>query len=166
MLTIRELTPKDDFAVVGSIYVASWRSAYRGMVPQNYLDKLTTERWSNSLAAEPASSLGMFENDRLIGTSHVCFARDAAREGYGEIVSLYLHPDYVGRGYGRQLMEADFKKLIGDGCTHVCLWALSQNLRAEGFYEHMGFAASGRTQTEMIGGASLWLVEYCRALPV
>ncbi|MDD3334034.1 MAG: GNAT family N-acetyltransferase [Eubacteriales bacterium] len=164
MLLIRELTEKDDFHDVGGVYVESWCSAYRGIVPQGYLDKLSPERWSGPLSAEPASSLGMYMDDRLIGTSHVCFARDAAREGYGEIVSLYLRPAYVGRGYGRLLMQAALAKLKNDGCTDVCLWALIQNLRAEGFYEHMGFKASGRTMLEPIGGEELLLREYIISL--
>lgn len=165
MQIIRELTHADDFHDVGSVYVESWQSAYRGIVPQAYLDKLTSERWSGSLSADPASSLGLFTDGRLIGTSHVCFARDAAREGFGEIVSLYLRPAYVGRGYGRALMQAALDKLRNDGCTDVCLWALSQNLSAEGFYEHMGFKRSGRAMVEPIGGRELPLIEFCMTLP-
>lgn len=161
---IRELTHEDDFTRVGQVYVDSWRSAYQGMVPQGYLDKLTPDRWLASLAAEPEASLGLFVEGALIGTSYVCFARDTEREGYGEIVSLYLMPDYVGKGYGRQLMEAALQKLQKDGCEDVCLWALTQNRRAEGFYTHMGFALSGRVQTETIGGKELLLVEYCRSI--
>lgn len=164
MPLIRELTHADDFTKVGQVYVDSWRSAYQGMVPQGYLDKLTSDRWCASLSAEPGASLGMFVDGEIIGTSCVCFAREPEREGYGEIVSLYLKPDYVGKGYGRLLMEAALKKLQNDGCEDVCLWALTQNHRAEGFYTHMGFALSGHVQTETIGGKELLLVEYCRRL--
>lgn len=160
MLTIRELTPTDDFEALGEIYVKSWRSAYRGILPQRYLDKLTTDRWSGMLRARPDRSLGAFIDGSIIGTSFVSRSRDEARADCGEIVSIYLLPEYAGQGYGRALIEAALKKLRGEGYTDVCLWALRENKRAEGFYEHMGFHLTGRSQTESIGGGMFVEVEY------
>lgn len=162
MLIVRELTPQDDFQEVGCVYVKSWQSAYQGILPQRFLDKLTQDRWTGALRADPSASLGLYLDGRLIGTSYVCFAREPGREGYGEIVSIYLLPEHAGRGYGRPLMEAALAKLRENGCADVCLWALTQNVRAEGFYTHMGFARSGRTMREAFGGSELELSEFCR----
>lgn len=164
MLIIRELTAADDFADAGSVYAESWKSAYAGIVPAHYLEKLNSDRWSGSIAADPASTLGAFLDGKLIGVSHVCFAREPEREGYGEIASLYLRPGYVGRGYGRKLALAALRKLKNDGCTDVCLWALQKNVRAEGFYQRLGFVKSGDTQTEPIGGEDLPLDEFVLSL--
>ena len=160
MPTIRELTPQDDFDEVGRIYAESWKASYCGIVPQAYLNKLTHDRWSAMLRADPSASLGLFLDGVPVGTSCVCFARDPQRVGWGEIVSIYLLPEYTGRGHGKALMAAALHKLKNEGCTDVCLWALTQNVRAEGFYAHMGFSRTGRTMREAFGGSELELTEF------
>ena len=111
----------------------------------------------------PRNSEGAFltlEDGRIVGTAYIACARDEERAGYGEIVSLYLLPEATGKGYGRQLMLAALDKCRQDGMTAACLWVLAENHHARGFYERMGFRASGRTKTEAIGGDLLPLTEY------
>ncbi|MEG2316084.1 MAG: GNAT family N-acetyltransferase [Clostridia bacterium] len=161
MLTIRELTSQDDFDEVGRIYAESWKHTYRGLLPQRYLDKLTHDRWSSMLRAAPSKSLGLFVDGAIVGTSMVDFAREAEREGYGEIISIYLLPGAMGQGYGKQLMQAALCKLQSLGCEDAFLWAFTRNLSAEGFYEYMGFSRTGRIQKESFGGSTLELSEFC-----
>ncbi|MBE5800859.1 MAG: GNAT family N-acetyltransferase [Clostridiales bacterium] len=160
MLTIRPMTADDDFSAVAKVYVDSWQCAYQGLVPQRYLDKLSPDGWVSLLKADPAANLIALLDGQIIGTAYVTFARDEAREGYGEIVSLYLLPAFIGKGYGRALTEAAIEHCRQQGLDAVCLWVLSDNSRACGFYERMGMKASGRTKTEAIGGAMLPLTEY------
>ena len=160
MLEIRELCEQDDFDAVAHIYVKSWQTAYRGIVPQHYLDKLTHDRWSGMLRAEPSMSIGLFVDGRVIGTSSISADRDSEREGCGEIVSIYLLPEFVGQGHGKRLMDAALQKLWSDGYADAYLWALTGNTRAAGFYEHMGFSRTGRTQLEHIGGETLEVAEF------
>lgn len=165
MTTVRSLLPKDDPDEIGRLYAESWQEIYRGILPQGYLNKLTHDRWSAMLRADPASTLAVFaSNGRPLGAATVCFSREMGREGYGEIVSIYLRPGCNGRGYGRLLMEAALGKLRADGCENVCLWTFSRNTRAEGFYLHMGFAATGAKQTEVFGGEPAELREFARSL--
>lgn len=159
MPVIRPLRADDDFDAVGDVYSESWRACYRGLLPQAFLDKLTHDRWSGMLRADPAASLGLFEEGRVVGTAMTGFARDPGREGYGEIISLYLRPEAVGRGHGRRLLEAAVERLRADGCEGVCLWVLGNNEGAVGFYRHMGFRASGRSQKELFGGSEAELIE-------
>ncbi len=44
-IEVRPLRKTDDTAAVSEIYAASWRAAYRGLVPAAYLDALTGARW-------------------------------------------------------------------------------------------------------------------------
>lgn len=160
MLTIREMTAQDDIDAVADIYAQSWKSAYRGIVPERYLQKLTGDRWSGMLRADPSASLVAFVGDKPVGTAFVGFDREPGREGCGEIVAIYLLPQHIGKGYGKALMRAALQKLWDEGAGDVCLWALSQNTRAEGFYEHLGFERTGRLQHEQIGGESLEVTEF------
>ena len=59
----------------------------------------------------------------------------------------HLHIDildgYQGQGIGRKLLEALFNKLKEDNIPGVCLIAATNNKKACGFYEHMGFQKIG-----------------------
>ena len=101
MAVIRPLCAQDDFNEVGDVYAQSWKVCYQGLLPQAFLDKLTHDRWSGMLRADPSASLGVFEDGRIVGTAMVSYAREPGREGFGELVSLYLLPEAMGRGYGR-----------------------------------------------------------------
>lgn len=160
MLSVRELTPKDHFDEVGQIYAESWKASYKGILPQHYLDKLTHDRWDATLRANPEASLVLHLDDKLIGASLTGFALDADREGYGEIIAIYLLPEYQGKGYGKPLMKASLEKLMNEGCTSACLWALSQNTRAEKFYAHIGFHPTGKKLMELYGDEEFELTEY------
>lgn len=160
MLTIRPMTASDDFRAVAQVYADSWKHAYKGLVPQRYLDKLSPESWLGLLRASPESNWIALEDERIIGAAFVSFARDEQREGFGEIVSLYLLPEATGKGYGRLLWQAAVEQCRQQGLRGVCLWVLTGNERACRFYQHMGMQPTGRTKTEPIGGERLPLSEY------
>ena len=102
MAVIRPLRAQDDFNEAGEVYVQSWKACYQGLLPQAFLDKLTRDRWSGMLRADPSASLGVFEDGRIVGTAMVSYAREPGREGFGELVSLYLLPEEIGRASCRE----------------------------------------------------------------
>ncbi len=160
MLIIRPLTAQDDLAAAAQVCVDSWQHAYRGIVPQRYLDKLSPQSWISVLKADPAGCLIALLDGKIVGTGYVTFARDEARPDYGEIVSLYLLPEAMGKGIGRQLWQAAAEHCRRQGLTGLCLWTLTANTSACRFYERMGMTPSGRTRDEAIGGEMLPLTEY------
>ncbi len=164
MISIRPLTHEDDLTAVGQLYACSWKETYQRLLPQHFLDRLTHDRWSAVLRANPSSSLGLFEDDVLIGTAMLGFGNQEDREGYGEIVSLYLLPEKVGQGHGRRLLEGALEHFRSWGCENVCLWVMCGNTHAVYFYLHMGFHPTGRIQTENYGGENVELMELVRSL--
>lgn len=80
------------------IYEESWKSAYRGIVPQDYLDHISAGRWAEILDQADWDTLVSVEEGRFIGTTSVCPShwRDWAESG--DLVSLYLLPEYMGQG--------------------------------------------------------------------
>ena len=164
MLEIRALTPEDDLRAVGEMYAQSWKYHYRGILPEDFLNRLTGDRWNAVLQADPASTIAAFENGSVVGAAAVGFPRDEGRESYGEIVSLYLLPCARGKGWGRGLLQSALESLAEEGCENVCLWVMEENRSAIGFYERMGFLPSGRKQTERYGTQDTALAEYIRPL--
>ncbi|WP_249301507.1 GNAT family N-acetyltransferase [Feifania hominis] len=159
-IQIRPLEPGDDRLAVGRVYVKSWRHAYRGIVPQPYLDALEPDRWAASLDAPPRRSLVMLDGGRIVGTASFGPARLDGMAGFGELISIYLLPAYAGRGFGAQLLRRALDGLRELGFREVYLWVLEENRRARRFYEAHGFAPSGCTLEDCIGGKPLREVQY------
>ena len=59
--------------------------------------------------------------------------------GFGEIISLYFLPEYIGKGYGRLLLQAAGSELKKMGFDKVFLWVLEGNQNARHFYEKCDF---------------------------
>ena len=55
-MEIRPLRNTDDRFAVSRIYEESWKFAYKGMVPQAYLDSIPAGRWAGAWTG-PAGTL-------------------------------------------------------------------------------------------------------------
>ena len=69
----------------------------------------------------------MLDGGRIVGTASYCHSRFKDWKDYGEIISIYFLPAYMGKGYGRALLQAALDKLAEMGCTDILLWVLAEN---------------------------------------
>ncbi len=159
-MEIRHIQINDDRLAISRIYEEGWRYAYRGIVPQDYLDSIPEGCWASCLDQEGIGSLVVEEDGNLVGTSSYSRSRWEQFEGAGEIISIYFLPEYVGRGYGRLLLEAVVRELKKLGYQEIFLWVLEENLHARKFYEKCGFISSGHCMEHEIGGKVLREVRY------
>ena len=161
-MKIRKLRPGDDFFAVSRVYEESWREAYRGLLPQEYLDSIPLGKWVPYLEQAGRESLLLLEEEKIVGTASCCASRTPELAGWGEIVSLYLLPEYWGNGWGKALLTAAVEQLESMGYQDFFLWVLEGNQRARAFYEHMGFRPSGAYEEDEIGGMPVREIEYRR----
>lgn len=146
----------DDAEEVERLRVAGWQTAYRGILPDGYLDSLRVdgERRRRHLAeraaaARPAAVESVaVQANAIVGWVAGGLCRDADRPGpgHGEIYAIYVLPEWWGRGAGRLLMAHAVRALAGAGCGDITLWVLEANQRARRFYEAAGFCADGTRQ--------------------
>lgn len=155
----------DDRLAVSGIYEASWKYAYRDILPGEYLESIPAGRWVSGLDFSDRIHLVMLDGGRYIGAACCCASRFSEFDGWGEIVSLYLLPSYMGRGCGRPLLEAAVSALAAQGYRNAFLWVLEENRRARAFYERMGFQHSGVCRADVIGGKTVREAAYCRRIP-
>ena len=106
------------------------------------------------------NSLVLIENNQFIGTSSYCKSRSKEFNDFGEIVSIYLLPEHMGKGYGKLLFEATLNELVKTGYQNVFLWVLEENTRARRFYEKQKFKLSDKSNYINIGGKNLKEVAY------
>lgn len=160
-MEIRYIQKDDDRLAVSSIYEEGWKYAYRGIVPQDYLDSIPKGQWAPYLDKEGVYSLVMIEDGRLIGTSSFSKSRWETYSDWGEMISIYLLPQYMGKGYGRLLLNAVVAELQKLGFQDIFLWVLAENINARKFYEKCGFRSAGHYMDHEIGGKNLREISYC-----
>ena len=110
-MEIRYVNKNDDPLEISKIYESSWKYAYKGIIPQDYLDSIPTGQWANSINKVGLNSLVLIEQGRIIGTASFCKSRWEKYSDYGEVVSIYFLPDYIGKGYGSLLLNKCIEEL-------------------------------------------------------
>lgn len=157
MYKIREAV-QSDCAGIGKVYCDSWKTAYRDLIPQAYLDSLTPENCMPRKVTE--NNIVLTKDERVSGICHVSEARNRDRAVWGEIITIYLLPEIWGSGAGSELFSAAIRKLEQNGFQNICLWVLKDNKRARKFYEKNGFEISGEEREIEVGGGKVYEVEY------
>ena len=163
-MEIRYISASDDRGAISRIYEESWRAAYRGIIPQEYLDVIPRGRWVKNLDIPGWHTMVCVEDGEYVGTSSFSKSRFPQYPDQGEVISVYLLPDRYGKGYGGPLLEAVLSELKKQGFTAVFLWVLEENARARRFYEKHGFSCTDEYLDAVIGGKSLREVRYARSL--
>lgn len=162
----------DDAQAVAAVHVGSWQVAYRGLIPDAYLDALSVERrsevWSRILAESDLPRTGTFvlqDGPEVIGFVHVAPTRDDdVPASTGEVTGIYITPNAWGRGGGRQLMDAAQASLKAAGFMTATLWVLESNLRARVFYERAGWSPDGARKCDDRGDFVLLEIRYTTTL--
>lgn len=162
-MTIRPILPTDDPMAVSRVYEESWKTAYRGILPDAYLDGIPSGQWANDRPS--FCTLLLLDGSDVVGVSTVCPSRFPDWPDWGEVVSLYLRPAYMDKGHGGPLLEAAVDTLRQQGFDRVFLWVLEENARARHFYEKHGFTCSGSAREDEIGGKPVREMQYIRRFP-
>lgn len=159
-MEIRYITEEDNPLEISNIYESSWKYAYKGIIPQSYLDSIPAGQWAGNINKADRNSLVLTENGKIVGTASFCRSRWEEYSEYGEIVSIYFLPDYIGKGYGRPLLSKCIDELRQSGFSKVLLWVLEDNHRARRFYEKNVFFYSKVFRDDDIGGKTVREVLY------
>lgn len=95
-------------------------------------------------------SLGAFLSDQLVGI--MTFIRyDQYKLSFkGNIVGVYVHPDFRGVKVGDRLLAATIERAFAiDGLTKLMLAVTANNSKAKNLYEKYGFVEYGFEKTGM-----------------
>ena len=87
---------------------------------------------------------------RLVGLAGFGAARDRGLGHDGEVYTLYVGPDHLGRGAGRALLHGAFGALKQRGFQSCVIWSHARN-HACYFYEAMGGMRVGERRV-ILGG--------------
>ena len=147
-----------DANAIARIHVEGWQKAYKGIMPQHYLDSLSIEerakRWESMLESEDFEVWVFKQYKDVRGWVSFGPSRDKdASDKTAEVRAIYVEPNFWGRGIGRELLAKAMAELKNAGFKEVTLWVLEDNHRTVRFYEHQGFTLcpSGPKKHEIAG---------------
>ena len=160
----------NDAKGIAYVHITSWQSAYRGLIPDIFLDNLPMDireiEWGQRIK-ENASIFVVENKNQIEGFLHYCSCRDTDKisDKVAEICAMYLLGKIRRKGIGRKLLNAALDALKEIGFSEVTLWVLEENHSACNFYEKMGFhPTSDRKIALTIPGVSLYEIRYYKNL--
>ncbi len=160
----------EDAQAIAEVHVHSWQWAYRGLLPDDYLDHLSIERraamHTQRLTTQTEERTWIVDEDgQIVGFATTGPSRDSdASPRTAELGALYLRHEAAGKGIAHALFAHAVQDLWQRGYERATLWVLESNSRARRFYEKAGWAADGATKMEEWSGVRLHEVRY-RASP-
>jgi ribosomal protein S18 acetylase RimI-like enzyme len=166
-MRIRSATDEDARAIA-EIHVGSWRAAYRGLLPDDVLARLSVDRreayWRAAVASTDSAVLVADRDGVVVGFVQVGATNDLEADPVttGEVIAIYVAPEVYGQGVGRSLMEGAVEELRRRAFVRATLWVFTSNDRARSFYERVGWRLDGATKVDQFGDADMHEVRYAR----
>lgn len=157
---------------IADVHVRSWKAAFFGLLPQDYLDALRPEdrrdQWEQALGTEGPWPVVLVadEGDVLLGFAAVGPTRDddTGVQRVGELYTIYVDPAVFGGGVGAVLLDSAVQELSSGGFEEATLWVLHSNSRARRFYEQHGWRVDGAVKEHDWEAFTATDVRYRRTL--
>lgn len=156
----------EDALGIAHVHIDSWRTTYKGLIPDDYLANLSYERNAQNRArilSDPETKTRTYvaqdASGRIVGFINGGPERENDPIYKSELYAIYVFEEVQGRGLGRRLTQALADGLLRDGMHAMLVWVLVDNNPARRFYEALG-GQELRTQPIEIGGAMLEEVAY------
>lgn len=149
---------------ISNVLAASWKSAYRGIVHDDYLDSLQGDHWVDFLTAGLHDgnifAMVFVDDQRIVGAAILSQEAD----GVANLISFYLLPEFIGQGHGHAFYDGIERELKRLGISKCRLDVMERNKTAIRFYEAHGFTDTGRTTTATLGGCEYTCKVYEKRL--
>jgi ribosomal protein S18 acetylase RimI-like enzyme len=156
----------DDALEVARVHVRSWQAAYRGLLPDDYLDDLRAEERAQryNFSGDPGAPITLvaLKDGAIIGFATLAAASGADAISCGELSALYVDPDHFRQGVGSVLLRAACTRLAEQGIREVVLWVLAGNATAQHFYQGSGWMPDGARRTVTRWGVAVDEIRYRR----
>ena len=157
----------EDAEAIASLHAESWRSAYRGLMPDSFLDGPVFEErralWAERMhAAQPDRRFvckAVDDSGTIVGFA--CVLLDEEPEWGALLDNLHVRADAKGSGVGYALFQAclDWVRRTAPG-TNMHLTVLEGNERARRFYERQRGTLIARQEIEVLPGVYRPVLRY------
>ena len=147
----------------------SWQAAYKGLLPQDYLDRLDAKQraarydFVNTDPSKPKTFLAVNEKS-IVGFVTISPATKSDQADHGELNALYVDPDHWRVGIGSNLLMHAEQQLAARGYQQAVLWVLRGNVTAGQFYRANGWDTDGHSRCATVWNLAIDEIRYQRAL--
>jgi RimJ/RimL family protein N-acetyltransferase len=165
--SVRPARP-EDAAEIARIQAATWRTAYRSVLPPGVLEEwdaqAATDSWRAAVASPPTPGHGVLvalERDALVGFAAYGPAELSTGERQDqagpttELSTLLVEPRWGQRGHGSRLLAAVADIAQAGGAARLQAWLLEADRVSARFYESAGWAPDGWARTLDTGDVPL-----------
>jgi L-amino acid N-acyltransferase YncA len=155
-----------DAAAIARTIISSWRETYRNILSKESLESLSlserTECWTQRLQEQTWPTLVCEVDEAVIGFACYSSCQDEDKPSIvsGELVAIYLLPEYFGKGLGAHLFKAACSQLSQQGFSDLVVWVLEGNTLGITFYEKMGLTRDGASKRDTIRGSEVVKIRY------
>ncbi len=170
----------DDAAAMSYIHSITWKTAYKEYISQEYLNNITDEGWIpifKRALLEKTHEAAVFELDSRI-TGCITFGKGRVGQtcnmsnsvisdtdscsgcNSGEVISLYVLPEYWHSKQGYELTKYAVERLKQQGFDDCYLWVIKDNEQAKGFYRKFGFKSTNTFTAVNLGGRDIIEEKY------
>ncbi|WP_057914256.1 GNAT family N-acetyltransferase [Peribacillus muralis] len=161
-MLIREATVADAQAIA-TVHVDSWRTTYKNIIPNDFLDKLSYEKrkalWIENISKE-GNHIYVKENGDGSIVGFISGGKRATNQvaHSGDVTSIYILEEFQGMGIGKKLLTKLFLKFEELSYHSIFVEVLEGN-KSRFFYEAFG-AKVIKSENIKIAGAALTLLIY------
>lgn len=134
----------EDAKAIGTIHTESWKTTYKGIVHQSFLDSIDLKKRilgaENRIKNSNTDCLVLVEtrNNKVIGFADVGPCREKNVDSDGELYAIYLLQEHQNLGGGKILFKACVSAAKEKGYAKMMVSVLEQNTSSRKFYEKMG----------------------------
>lgn len=148
----------DDAPGIAKVHVDSWRTTYKDIIPNDFLNNLSyeqrTELWKKNIARTDNYVVISENNEgQIIGFADAWKRNNNVVVNSGDLTSIYLLEEYQGNGIGKRLLKELFGHFKQMGYKKIFVEVLEEN-KTRFFYEYYG-AKLVKTVQIKIGGKVL-----------
>lgn len=159
---VREASAGDG-AAIARVHVDGWRTAYAGIMPEEYLEAKSVDRhremWEKIIAGGRDLVMVAEKDGAVRGFISGGKGRDELAAYDSEVYAVYVDRELRGLGAGQALMRAFFERQAAAGARSCALWVLEAN-PSRRFYEKFGGTLLGFRKPQVFGGRQLVEVAY------
>jgi GNAT superfamily N-acetyltransferase len=156
----------NDVPAIARVHVDTWRTTYRGIVPDEHLANLSYERRANGWyqILNHASKDGNFtyvaeeEPDKIVGFANGGVERTGDPVYKGELTAIYIRQNHQGKRIGSFLVQAVAERLSQSDINSMLAWVSIDNPACQ-FYAALGGKLVYEKELK-IGGKTLTEVAY------
>lgn len=140
---------------LAAIHIAAWRTAYRGVMSDEYLEGMdisqNTDGWRRNILHPKTGTVHLVvqaDDDEVVGFAIVGPGVDSPAPASGQLYAINVHPDWWAKGIGTVLFAAAEQTLISRGYQRGFLWVEATNARAISFYTKREWLDDGGTMQD------------------